>query len=157
MLNHLGIRLYSSALAVLTELVDNAWDADATEVHIDLDAGNRQIITRAEVDHGWRAVSEILVGEGQSELATQVEQFIERMKPMRTEREHIVQGLIEQMRKCETATFQNDARAGDGATPRQNLQCRRAVTVWPDGVRSTGRHCRAAATGQTAELSMSIV
>jgi len=45
-LNHLGIGLYSSAPAVLTELVANAWDAEATEVHIDLDAGNRQIIMR---------------------------------------------------------------------------------------------------------------
>ena len=35
-LNHLGIGLYSSAPAVLTELVANAWDAEATEVDIDL-------------------------------------------------------------------------------------------------------------------------
>jgi hypothetical protein len=55
-LNHLGIGLYSSAPAVLTELVANAWDAEATEVHIDLDAGNRQIIMR-DNGHGMNLQS----------------------------------------------------------------------------------------------------
>lgn len=35
-LNHLGIHLYSNVAAVLSEAVANAWDADATEVRIDL-------------------------------------------------------------------------------------------------------------------------
>jgi hypothetical protein len=43
-LNHLGIGLYSSAPAVLTELVANAWDAEATEVKIDLDLHLKQIV-----------------------------------------------------------------------------------------------------------------
>lgn len=40
-LNHLGLNLYSSNPAVLSEAVANAWDADATRVDItlDLDAG----------------------------------------------------------------------------------------------------------------------
>ena len=42
-LNHLGIGLYLSAPAVLTELVANAWDADAKEVAIDLDLGAKRI------------------------------------------------------------------------------------------------------------------
>jgi len=33
-LNHLGIGLYSNVPAVLSEIVANAWDADAEEVHI---------------------------------------------------------------------------------------------------------------------------
>jgi HSP90 family molecular chaperone len=45
-LNHPGIGLYSSAPAVLNELVANAWDAEATEVHIDLEAENKRIIMR---------------------------------------------------------------------------------------------------------------
>ena len=34
-LNHLGLNLYSNTAAVLSEVVANAWDADATEVRID--------------------------------------------------------------------------------------------------------------------------
>lgn len=35
-LNHLGIHLYSNVAAVLSEAVANAWDAEATEVSIDI-------------------------------------------------------------------------------------------------------------------------
>lgn len=35
-LNHLGIGLYSNTPAVLTEIVANAWDADAAQVRIDI-------------------------------------------------------------------------------------------------------------------------
>ncbi|MFZ4847161.1 ATP-binding protein [Enterococcus casseliflavus] len=33
-LNHLGINLYRNIPAVLSEIVANAWDADATKVHV---------------------------------------------------------------------------------------------------------------------------
>ena len=36
-LNHLGLHLYSNTPAVLSEAIANAWDADATEVRINLD------------------------------------------------------------------------------------------------------------------------
>lgn len=39
-LKHLGINLYSNVPAVLTELVANAWDADAEEVVITIDVDN---------------------------------------------------------------------------------------------------------------------
>jgi hypothetical protein len=44
-INHLGVGLYSSTPAALTELVANAWDADATEVSILIDpkAGSIEI------------------------------------------------------------------------------------------------------------------
>lgn len=35
-LNHLGLNLYSNTSAVLSEVVANAWDADATEVKIQI-------------------------------------------------------------------------------------------------------------------------
>jgi len=42
-LEHLGINLYSNIPAVLSEVVANAWDADATEVSIDYDKDGREI------------------------------------------------------------------------------------------------------------------
>ena len=38
-LNHLGINLYSNIPAVLSEVVANSWDADATEVNIQIEKG----------------------------------------------------------------------------------------------------------------------
>lgn len=50
-LNHLGLNLYSNVPAVLSEVVANSWDADATQVLINLDASLNQI--RVEDDgHG---------------------------------------------------------------------------------------------------------
>ena len=42
-LNHLGINLYSSVPAVLSEVVANAWDADAKIVDIWIDEDNKEI------------------------------------------------------------------------------------------------------------------
>ena len=44
-LNHLGLNLYSNVPAVLSELVANAWDADAARVGISIESssGNKQI------------------------------------------------------------------------------------------------------------------
>lgn len=43
-LNHLGINLYSNLPSVLSEIVANAWDADATEVTIDIDKNEKTIL-----------------------------------------------------------------------------------------------------------------
>ncbi|MHB8594961.1 MAG: ATP-binding protein, partial [Acidimicrobiales bacterium] len=48
-LNHLGIGLYSNIPAVLSEVVANAWDADATEVKINIDIPGNEIVI---VDNG---------------------------------------------------------------------------------------------------------
>jgi Histidine kinase-, DNA gyrase B-, and HSP90-like ATPase len=42
-LNHLGLGLYSSTPAVLTEIIANAYDAEATEVIISIDKQNKKI------------------------------------------------------------------------------------------------------------------
>lgn len=42
-LDHLGINLYSNIAAVITEAVANAWDADATEVEINVDKDSSRI------------------------------------------------------------------------------------------------------------------
>ena len=38
MLNHLGINLYSNTAAVLSEVVANAWDADAKKITVEISA-----------------------------------------------------------------------------------------------------------------------
>lgn len=43
-LQHLGIRLYSNVAAVISELVANSWDAEATQVEIKFDADNDQVV-----------------------------------------------------------------------------------------------------------------
>jgi hypothetical protein len=43
-LEHLGINLYSNVPAVLSEIVANAWDADAQQVNITLDKANETIV-----------------------------------------------------------------------------------------------------------------
>ena len=50
-INHLGVGLYSSAPAALTELVANAWDAEANNVWIDIDDKN-DTITIEDDGHG---------------------------------------------------------------------------------------------------------
>lgn len=53
-LNHLGLGLYSSTPAVLTEIIANAYDADATNVQISLDSENGTI-TIVDDGHGMTA------------------------------------------------------------------------------------------------------
>jgi len=44
-LKHLGLHLYSNSVAVLSETVANAWDADASEMNIEIISDNEIIIT----------------------------------------------------------------------------------------------------------------
>lgn len=48
---HLGLNLYSNTAAALTEIIANAWDADATEVHITVDDDFKKI-TIKDNGHG---------------------------------------------------------------------------------------------------------
>nr|VFK19414.1 MAG: Histidine kinase-, DNA gyrase B-, and HSP90-like ATPase [Candidatus Kentron sp. LFY] len=52
-LNHLGLNLYSNVPSVLSEVVANAWDADAENVRITIDptAGNEKIVIQDD-GHG---------------------------------------------------------------------------------------------------------
>lgn len=51
-LNHLGLNLYSNVPAVLSEVVANSWDADATHVDIAIESGK---ITITDDGHGMSA------------------------------------------------------------------------------------------------------
>jgi Histidine kinase-, DNA gyrase B-, and HSP90-like ATPase len=55
-INHLGVGLYSSTPAALTELVANAWDADASEVHITISKTDQSIIIEDD-GHGMNATA----------------------------------------------------------------------------------------------------
>ena len=63
-IDHLGINLYSSIPAVISEAVANAWDADATTVQIVMDPANRTIVlsdngcgmTRNEINNKFLTV-----------------------------------------------------------------------------------------------------
>lgn len=50
-LNHLGIGLYSSTPAVITEMISNAWDADAKNVSITIDPDAKYVIVEDD-GHG---------------------------------------------------------------------------------------------------------
>ena len=47
-LNHLGLNLYSNVPAVLSELIANAWDADSSQVNLDIDTAysDKKVIVR---------------------------------------------------------------------------------------------------------------
>ena len=49
-LNHLGLNLYSNTPAVLSEVIANSWDADATEVRVGFDRTNNIVTVR---DNGF--------------------------------------------------------------------------------------------------------
>lgn len=53
-INHLGVGLYSSTPAALTELVANAWDADANLVTVKVDPAKRTIVIEDD-GHGMTA------------------------------------------------------------------------------------------------------
>jgi hypothetical protein len=55
---------------------------------------HRLLSTRSHVEAGWRAVKRALLNEGKRALAEQVDEFLSRMPPARTEKEHMAQALL---------------------------------------------------------------
>jgi len=60
---------------------------------------SRLVATRKEVERGWRAVSDILLNDGQAELAAQVRRFVEEMPPPRTDKEVLAHALAARVRE----------------------------------------------------------
>jgi hypothetical protein len=61
-----------------------------------LEPGRAKLVeTRKEVEGGWRAVWNVLLAQGQLELAAQVQQFVQQMTPPRTEKELLATELRE--------------------------------------------------------------
>jgi hypothetical protein len=69
--------------------------------HLRLEPG---LQTRKEVTGGWRAVAEILNGEGQQELAANVKEFIEKMPLPRTNKEQIAIALSHRVHQPQVET-----------------------------------------------------
>ena len=61
---------------------------------------HRLVQTRAKVEEGWRAVSELLRRTGHPELAAEVDGFVQRMLPPRTEREWMAHAILARVRKA---------------------------------------------------------
>lgn len=55
--------------------------------------------TRRELERGWLATSEALRRQGQTALAEQARDFVRSLQPVRTEREWLMAGLVEQARR----------------------------------------------------------
>jgi hypothetical protein len=60
--------------------------------------------TRQEVEGGWRAISDMLLGAGQTELASLVSRFIDQMPPVRTEKEAIADRMWSHLRSHPSST-----------------------------------------------------
>jgi len=54
--------------------------------------------TRREVERGWHVISEALKSQGQTALAEQTRRFSVGLPPVRTEREWLIAGLVEQVK-----------------------------------------------------------
>ena len=64
-----------------------------------IEPGKRKLLeTRAAVERGWHAVSEILAGHGRKDLAVHVGHFVGRLPLARTENEQMTMQLLDQAR-----------------------------------------------------------
>ena len=74
---------------------------------IQIERGNAKLLgTRKNVERGWRAVSDILVGQGHQELAVQVNRFAEKLPLPKTENEQLETQLLvhARLRRIERGT-----------------------------------------------------
>jgi relaxase-like protein len=64
-----------------------------------VEPGKRTLVeTRRQIENSWRALADSLAKDGHQNLARDVQQFVERMPPPRTEKELIVARLLERTR-----------------------------------------------------------
>ena len=85
--------------------------AELLNGNLRVEAGKSKLVqTRKEVERGWRGVSEILVREGQPELASQVERFVNQMSSPRTENEQLAVALLERTREPRAKEFPSASR-----------------------------------------------
>jgi hypothetical protein len=69
---------------------------------ISIEPGKSKLVaTRKDVERGWQAVSNILVRQGESELAAEVKRYVRDMEPPLTEKEQLAVGLLRKVRDRE--------------------------------------------------------
>jgi relaxase-like protein len=81
--------------------------AELARGNLRLEPGKQVLLqTRKAVEGGWQALTKILSGEGQRELAADVRKFIDEMPPPLTEKEQVIVALINRVhqRRVETIT-----------------------------------------------------
>jgi Relaxase/Mobilisation nuclease domain len=67
--------------------------------HVRAESGKSTLVdTRRKVEAGWQTIADRLHSVGQRELACNVQQFVDRMPPPRTEKELITERLLERAR-----------------------------------------------------------
>jgi hypothetical protein len=70
--------------------------SELTKGNLRVEAGNAKLMeTRKEVERWWRATSDILLREGQAELAAHARRFVDQMPPAMTDKERIAGELSE--------------------------------------------------------------
>ena len=71
--------------------------AELSKGNLRVEAGKAKLLeSRREVERGWWAVNDILVHEGQADLARDVRQFVDNMPPVMTDKEYLAARLLEQ-------------------------------------------------------------
>jgi hypothetical protein len=68
-------------------------------------AKGKLLATRLQVVRGWNGVAEDLARQGQTELSLEVRRFVTQLPPVRSEREHIRDQILEQSRGDERDKF----------------------------------------------------
>jgi len=91
-----SLRGESTHLRARTESVA----AELLQGGLHLESGKSKLIeTRRQVERGWHATSNILKAQGQTELAAQIQRFVNQVPPPLTERGIIADALITRARK----------------------------------------------------------
>lgn len=76
---------------------------ELTKGGVRIEPGKSKLVeTRQAVRRGWRAISELLVNEGEPILAKEVERFVDQMSPPRTEKEQIASELLVRVHESRT-------------------------------------------------------
>lgn len=69
--------------------------AELLRGNLQVESGKSKIVdTRKEVERGWRATRDILIGQGDPELAAQVRPFLDQMPVPKTDKEHLAAAFL---------------------------------------------------------------
>jgi Relaxase/Mobilisation nuclease domain len=95
-------RIYRASLRGDSTYLRAQAEAVAAELlkgNVRIDIGKSKLVhTRKEIEHGWRAVSDILISQGHTNIAMQARRFASQMPAPLTEREYVAERLLERTR-----------------------------------------------------------